>query len=230
MILKELANYQKVQDAARYTLSAITQFIKPGVSEDYLVKKCDELQKAAGVNSYWYKSLPALVLAGDRTTLAISSTPYLPSDKKIQENDLLTIDLNPSIDGYPGDMARTYYIEAGIVNYAPQRNLEFVAGAHAQSHLHSMLMQVAYPEMTFNELYYILSKEIELLGFEQIDYIGHTVQKDMRHLNFIAPNETCSLSSAGFFTLEPHICTKGGQYGFKHENIYYFKTQTLQEL
>lgn len=32
MTLEELTYYQKVQNAARYTQSAITQYIKPGVS------------------------------------------------------------------------------------------------------------------------------------------------------------------------------------------------------
>jgi Xaa-Pro aminopeptidase len=230
MDFEELKHYQKVQDAARYTLDAITEFIKPGVSEADLVSKCDELQRSVGVDGYWYKSLPALVLAGDHTTLAISRAPYVPSDTPIQENDLVTIDLNPSIAGYCGDYARTYYIEAGVARRTPQIDEEFMAGAHAQDYLHAKLMQVAHTEMTFNDLYQILRKEIDQLGFEQLDYLGHSVQKDMRHLDFIAPDVTRSLGEVGFFTLEPQIRLKGGRYGFKHENIYYFQEHELQDL
>ena len=216
MIMEELKHYQKVQNAARYSLDNIIEFIKPGVTEVDLLKKCDELQLAAGVDAYWYKDLPALVLAGDHTTLAISSMPYVPSYNLIQENDLVTIDLNPSIDGYCGDYARTYYIEAGVARSTPQFGQEFLAGAHAQKHLHSVLMQVAHADMVFNELYQIMRLEIDQLGFEQLDYLGHGVQKDMQHLDFIAPNVTCSLGDAGFFTLEPQIRLKGGRYGFKN--------------
>ena len=216
MIMEELKHYQKVQNAARYSLDNIIEFIKPGVTEVDLLKKCDELQLAAGVDAYWYKDLPALVLAGDHTTLAISSMPYVPSYNLIQENDLVTIDLNPSIDGYCGDYARTYYIEAGVARSTPQFDQEFLAGAHAQKHLHSVLMQVAHADMVFNELYQIMRLEIDQLGFEQLDYLGHGVQKDMQHLDFIAPNVTCSLGDAGFFTLEPQIRLKGGRYGFKN--------------
>lgn len=214
--MEELKHYQKVQNAARYSLDNIIEFIKPGVTEVDLLKKCDELQLAAGVDAYWYKDLPALVLAGDHTTLAISSMPYVPSYNLIQENDLVTIDLNPSIDGYCGDYARTYYIEAGVARSTPQFGQEFLAGAHAQKHLHSVLMQVAHADMVFNELYQIMRLEIDQLGFEQLDYLGHGVQKDMQHLDFIAPNVTCSLGDAGFFTLEPQIRLKGGRYGFKN--------------
>jgi hypothetical protein len=40
---KDLKFYQKVQDAARYTLDSITDFIKPGVTEIDLIEKCDDL-------------------------------------------------------------------------------------------------------------------------------------------------------------------------------------------
>jgi Xaa-Pro aminopeptidase len=93
MDFEALKFYQKVQDAARYTLDSITEFIRPGVTEIDLIKKCDDLQRKAGVDGYWYKSLPALVLAGEHTLLAISSTEYEPSNRPIQENDLVTIAL-----------------------------------------------------------------------------------------------------------------------------------------
>ena len=227
---EELKNYQKVQDAARFTLNAITEFIKPGISEMDIIIKCDELQHKAGVDGYWYKSLPALVLTGSHTTLAISSTQYEPNNMPIQENDLVTIDLNPSMAGYCGDYARTYYVENGVARRSPQFDEEFIAGAQAQTHLHAKLLQVAHEDMTFNDLYQIISKEIKQLGFDQLDYLGHGVQKDMHHLDFISPDVKCTLREAGLFTLEPQICITGGRYGFKHENIYYFKDNKLQEL
>ncbi len=230
MFMEELKRYQKVQEAARYTLDNIAGFIKPGVTEIDLIKKCDELQRSAGVDNYWYKELPALVLAGDHTALAISRTPYVPSDYPVQENDLITIDLNPSINGYCGDCARSYYIEAGVTKLTPQYDKELLAGADAQKHLHSVLMRLAHADMTFSDLYQIMRVEIDQLGFEQLDYLGHGVQKDMQHLDFIAPDVICSLGDAELFTLEPQIRLKGGRYGFKHENIYYFNGKSLQEL
>ncbi len=221
---------QKVQDAARYTLDSITEFIRPGVTEIDLIKKCDDLQRKAGVDGYWYKSLPALVLAGEHTLLAISSTEYEPSNRPIQENDLVTIDLNPSIAGYCGDYARTYYVENGVARRSPLSNLEFIAGAHAQGYLHATLFKVAHKDMTFNELYQKMHDEIKRLGFEQLDYLGHVVQQDMGNLDFIVPDIKITLLEAGLFTLEPHIRLISGSYGFKHENIYYFEDETLHEL
>jgi methionine aminopeptidase len=172
---KDLKFYQKVQDAARYTLDSITDFIKPGVTETDLIEKCDDLQRKSGVDGYWSKYLPALVLTGEHTLLAISTTEYEPSNMPIQENDLVTIDLNLSITGYCGDYAQTYYVENGVARRSPLSNLEFIAGAHTQDSLHAMLFKVAHKNMNFNEIYQIMHDEIKRLGFEQLDYLGHVV-------------------------------------------------------
>jgi Xaa-Pro aminopeptidase len=227
---EELKQYQKVQNAARFTLDNITDFIRPGLTEIELVEKCHDLQCKAGVDGYWYKSLPALILAGNHTTLAISSVQYEPNNIPIQENDLVTIDLHPSIAGYCGDYARSFYVENGVARRSPLFNQEFIAGAHAQSHLHALLLEVAHVDMTFSDLHQIMSKEIEQLSFEALNYLGHAIQKDMHHLEFIAPDVTRTLGDARLFTLEPQIRLLGGHYGFKNENIYYFKNNKLREL
>lgn len=228
----ELDKFRMVQDAARYTLDAITEFIRPGISEIELVHLCDTLQRGAGIDSYWYKSLPALVLVGKRSTLAISREPYTPGDFRIQDTDLVNIDLNPAIDGYCGDYARTYYIEDGKVRRRPQLKAEFIRGDQAQITLHALLYRIARPELTFDGLLQVMQKEILHLGFEQLDAIGHNVQREMDRTGFdcMELGSSRTLGEAGFFTLEPHIRVLGGSYGFKHENIYYFDGPVLREL
>lgn len=226
----ELACFRKAQDAARFTLDNMTAFIRPGVTEAELVQHCHTLQLQAGVDGYWYQDLAALVLVGQHTTLAISATPYSPSDEPIQENDLVTIDLNPSLGGYCGDCARSYYVEQGVARRAPQSNPEFLAAATAQTYLHQKLMDIARPDTTFEELNQFMQDEIKGLGFESLDYLGHGVQKDMSRFDMLSPGVMMTLGGAGLFTLEPQIRLKGGLYGIKHENIYYFENQQLREL
>jgi Xaa-Pro aminopeptidase len=226
----DLAAYQHVQAAARYTLDQVTTHIKHGMSELDLIEICDQLQREAGVEDYWFKDIPALVLAGEHTCLAISKTAYIPSHQPIQEHDLVTIDLNPAIAGYCGDYARTYYIEDGVASRDAKFDAEFLAGSQAQQYLHGKLMQMASPVTTFGEIFALMQHEIDQLGFEMLDNIGHVIQKDMSTLEYIAPNNPLSLAEAGFFTLEPQLKLKGGRYGVKHENIYYFQGENLMEL
>lgn len=230
MTEQQLTRYRAVQNAARRTLVEITGFIRPGVSEIDLVQKCDALQRAAGIDSYWYQSLPALVLVGEHTPLAISRTPYAPSNLQVTDNDLVTIDLNPAINGYCADLARSYYIEQGVASQVPQHQAEFRQGAAAQQQLHTLLKRIAHPDLTCNDLHQTLHAEIERLGFEQLDYLGHSIGQESDQLVFIVPGSTRTLGELGLFTLEPHIRLKQGSYAFKHENIYYFEGRALQEL
>nr|WP_175197711.1 M24 family metallopeptidase [Paraburkholderia caffeinitolerans] len=174
--------------------------------------------------------MPALVLAGEHTCLAISREAYVPDRAPLKSHDVLTIDLNPAMNGYCGDLARTYFIEDGQVRCVPHRDGEFLAGAHAQASLHTLLLRVARPELRFDELYGIVKDAADRLECELLDYLGHSVQADMSALDFIAPNVTHTLGEAGLFTLEPQIRVKGGRYGFKHENIYSFAGTVLHEL
>ncbi|MFX1766015.1 M24 family metallopeptidase [Paraburkholderia sp. A1RI-2L] len=225
-----LCGYRKVQHAARRTLDEIVHFIAPGVSEIDLVRKCDELQRAAGVDDYWYRALPALVLAGEHTCLAISREAYVPESAPLKHHDVLTIDLNPAMNGYCGDLARTYFIEDGQVRRAPHRDEEFLAGAHAQASLHALLRRVATPDLRFDELYGMVKDAADRLECELLDYLGHSMQANMSALDFIAPKVTHTLGEVGLFTLEPQLRVKGGRHGFKHENIYFFAGGVLHEL
>jgi methionine aminopeptidase len=230
MELEVLHSFQKVQNAARKTLGKIVDFIRPGISEVQLVDECDRLQKSLGINGYWYKDLPALVLIGENTNLAISREIYTPSNNFVRDTDLITIDLNPSIDGFKGDYARSYYVENGKTLRTPIHSQEFLNGFKAQEELHATLRKVATPDMTANDLYQIISSEIDRMGFVQLDYLGHGINKDMDDLEFIAPGQLASLGDIGLFTLEPQIRLKSGKFAFKHENIYYFLEGKLYEL
>ncbi|MBC7786491.1 MAG: M24 family metallopeptidase [Methylophilaceae bacterium] len=140
-------------------LLALLEFIRLGITEADLVEKCLDLQYKAGIDGYWCKSLPALVLTGNHTTLAISSPQYNPSNVPIQENDLVTIYLNPSTASYCGDYVCSFYVENGVARHSPLFNQEFIAGAHALGHLHAMLIEVAHIDMTFEELYQLIHKK-----------------------------------------------------------------------
>ncbi|WP_322061550.1 hypothetical protein [Paraburkholderia sp. J63] len=59
------------------------RFIAPGVSEIDLVRQCDALQRAAGVDDYWYRALPALVLAGEHTLTPRRKSVLHPGDKRL---------------------------------------------------------------------------------------------------------------------------------------------------
>lgn len=222
--------YQKVQSVAKQVLTEILPFIRPGVTEVEIAERCDALQRGLGVDHYWYADLPALVLVGPRTQLAISRQSYQPDSHAVAETDLVTIDLNPEMAGCRGDCARSYYVEAGVTRQRPQRDADFIAGFEAQRRLHARLFQIAQPDMTFDQCYHMMLAEAESLGFSFVDYIGHSIEKDHNGMRMVQAGSEIRLGDVDMFTLEPQIRVPYSPFAFKHENIYRFAEGHLVEL
>ena len=72
-----------------------------------------------GVFATWYYDCPALVLLGSRSCVSISGRHYVPSDERVGEFNLVTVDLSPLLDGVPGDFARSLCVENGEVTDTP---------------------------------------------------------------------------------------------------------------
>ena len=60
-------------------------------------KLCEEKLMELGADSFWYWDVGAFVFAGDETTVSVSGKQYVTSDKIIENNDIITIDLSPQV-------------------------------------------------------------------------------------------------------------------------------------
>ena len=78
-------------------------------------KLCEEKLMELGADSFWYWDVGAFVFAGDETTVSVSGKQYVTSDKIIENNDIITIDLSPQVGNIWGDYARTIIVENGEV-------------------------------------------------------------------------------------------------------------------
>ena len=55
---------------------------------------CEQKILELGAGSFWQLDLGAFVFAGDETTVSVSGKQYVTSDRIINENDILIIDLS----------------------------------------------------------------------------------------------------------------------------------------
>lgn len=216
------------QDIARETMHELHRFITVGMSEKTIADKCKLLMEEKGSNSWWYHGVPAMVLLGNRSTLSISGRQYQPlEENRVSETDVITIDIAPTVDGNWGDYARTIFIEDGVTaDEDTPLHPPFRLGLDAELHLHQHLLKLATPDMTYEALYFALNKEIQSIGFENLDFhgnLGHSVEIDEADRTYIERGITATFTEIGrAFTLEPHIRVPGGRFGFKREDIYYF--------
>lgn len=87
--------------------------------------------------------------------------------------------------------------------------------------------------MTFEELYYIMNDIIKKKGFVNLDFLGnlgHSIVKNQEERIYIEKGNQTQLSKVNMFTFEPHISMPNSKYGYKREDIYYFKENKLIKL
>lgn len=224
--------HRKVQAIAKLVLNELADTINPHDSERSIAQRAKAMLERHGVTDTWYYDCPAFVLLGSRSCLPISGRDYEPEDEKVGKTNLVTVDLSPSIKGVWGDCARSFYIENGRCSLTPTIS-EFTNGFELERTLHQRLIAFASPEKTFAELHSLANQIIVGAGFENLDFlgnVGHSIETIREKRQYIEASNNSQLGSVNFFTFESHIRAVNGTWGFKHENIYYFAGDSLQEL
>lgn len=226
--------YKDVQQIAKDTIDFAKKNIKPGMKLLDIRKLCEQKMLELGADSFWYWDVGAFVFAGDETTVSVSGKQYVTSDRIINENDIVTIDLSPQNDNIWGDYARTIILENGVVvDKADVNNVEWRNGLQMEDGLHKELLEFANIETTFEELYYHINEIITENGFINLDFmgnLGHSIVKNKGDRVYIEKGNKQKLSDVDYFTFEPHINIPRSKYGYKKENIYYFEDSKLVEL
>ena len=216
--------YKKVQNAAKKVHGMLGEYIDSESTEQSIADKAIELLVEHGITDTWYHNVPAFVLVGSRSCVSISGRDYQPSDETVGEKNLVTVDLSPMLGDVWGDCARSYFVERGKCVTNPQSE-SFHEGGFVEIELHRLMQEFVTPETLFSELYEFGNHQIEMLGYENLDFLGnlgHSIETDPSTRRFIDESCTDTLGSVGLFTFEPHVRKLGGNWGFKHENIYYF--------
>ena len=228
-------SYSQIQQTAKQTIAYIKKIIKPGMNLLDIRKLCEEKLMELGADSFWYWDVGAFVFAGDETTVSVSGKQYVTSDKIIENNDIITIDLSPQVGNIWGDYARTIIVENGEVvdDIELIQNQEWKSGLQMEEKLHAELFRFVTKETTFEELYYHMNEFIVENGFVNLDFmgnLGHSIVKSKGDRVYIERGNVMKLGDVKYFTFEPHITFPDSKYGYKKENIYYFDETGLVEL
>ena len=228
-------NHKDVQQIAKDTMNYIRTVIHPGISLSAVRKMCEGKMFSLGADSFWYYDIGAFIFSGNETVLSVSGRDYQTSDRVIQDNDIITIDLSPQNSNTWGDYAGTIIIENGIVvpDIADIKNEEWKKGLLMEEQLHKELKAFAVPFTTFEEIYEHMNRFILEHGYINLDFLGnlgHSIEKDKKDRIYIEKGNSTRLCDVDLFTFEPHIGKCNIPYGYKKENIYRFINQELTAL
>ena len=99
---EELKNIRIACEITDQCFSYIISYIKPGMTEKQIANEIEEYYKARTDGL----AFDTIVASGENT-----SKPHaVPTDRKIQEQDIITIDMGCRVNGYCSDMTRTFFV------------------------------------------------------------------------------------------------------------------------
>lgn len=193
---KELEFIKRAEAIGDEVFSEILTFIKPGMTELLIAAKLEYLMKVNGAEGI---SFPAIVASGVN-----SSMPHaVPTQKKIQMGDFLTMDFGCVYEGYCSDMTRTIVIGKAsdqqkeiyqTVLSAQTAALEFIKAGYQGKEVDKIARDIIYKA-----------------GYEGCfgHGLGHSVGLFIHENPRLSPMEEDILLAGMIETVEPGIYVKG---------------------
>jgi methionyl aminopeptidase len=198
--LEDFAPMRVAGRLAAETLDMIGPHVVPGVTTDTLNALCHEFITAHGAvpAPLNYRGFPK------STCISINHVVChgIPGEKKLQEGDILNIDVTVILDGWYGDTSRMYV--AGQPNTRAKRLLDVT--------YESMMRGIAVvkPGNTFGDVGYAIQSYVEAQRFSVVrDFCGHGIGRHFHEppnvLHFGKRGEGPVFKPGMFFTIEPMV-------------------------
>ena len=226
----------EAQIIAKKCMEELSSYLRSGLNRDEIHDHCAKYMTELGSEGWWIHNDPALVLFG-KLTVYSSRTPadeYFKG-KVIEENDIVSVDVAPTVRGGWGDITRTFFIKDGkTVPVEETGNEEWIEGMKLEHYMHERMKEFVNEKTTFSELHAFSEEILKKHGYHNCDYhdnYGHTIENDQSERVTICKEEGRCIAEYGKpFTYEPHICKDTGEYGMKHEIMYVFYEGRVQEI
>ena len=193
---------------ASKTLDMITDFIKPGVSTNKIDKLCYEFIKDNGGFS------APLFYRGYKKSLCTSLNHVvchgIPSEKILEDGDIINVDITAIVDDYHGDTSRMFCLGKPSVKANNLINATYEGMMKA--------IKILKPGIKLGDIGNEIQSYVEDKGFSVVrDFCGHGIS-DLFHeqpniLHYGKKNTGIELTPGMTFTIEPMI--NAGKYEVK---------------
>ena len=203
--------FEKMHTAGKLaakTLDELTPFVKPGVTTNFLDKICYEYIKDHGGNSapLYYRGFPKSCCTSANHTVCHG----IPSEKILEDGDIMNVDVTAFIDEHHGDTGRMFCI--GDVSIK-SKNL---ISATYESMMKAI--SIIKPGIKLGDIGATIQDYVESKGFSVVrDFCGHGIgtvfHKPPNVLHYGNKNSGIALKSGMIFTIEPMI--NEGKYEVK---------------
>ena len=206
---EEFAGMRRAGQLAAETLDFITPHVKPGVTTDELDRLChgfivDHGAIPAPLN---YRGFPRSIC----TSINHVVCHGIPGDRRLDEGDIVNIDVTPLLDGWHGDSSRMYLVGERI-SVKARRLVDVTYEAMMKG------IEVVTPGVRIGAIGAAIQRYAESHRFSVVrDFCGHGVGRVFHDapsiMHFGREDEGVVLREGMFFTIEPMI--NAGRYDVK---------------
>ena len=185
---------------AANTLDMITDFVKPGVSTNKIDQLCYEFIRDNGGYS------APLFYRGFKKSLCTSLNHVvchgIPSDRVLDDGDILNVDVTAIVDNHYGDTSRMFCIGKTSVKASNLINATYESMMKA--------INILKPGIKLGNIGYEIQSYVEDKGFSVVkDFCGHGISNVFHEypniLHYGKKNTGVTLESGMTFTIEPMI-------------------------
>lgn len=198
---EELSSIKKACNITDECFKYILSYIKPGMTEKQIAKEIEDyyIERTDGI------SFDTIVASGEN-----SSKPHaIPTDRKIQQKDIITIDMGCKVNGYCSDMTRTFFVgeptdEMKKVYDLVLNNQKFVLEQYKEG-------------CSTRQITKMIENDFKLNGHDFIHSLGHGVGLEIHELPYVSYRNDSFLKENMVVTDEPGIYIPG-KFGVRIED------------
>lgn len=191
-MIKDNEEIEYIKKACKITddcFNMIIQYIKPGMTEIQVARKIQDFYRDFAEG----ESFETIVASGENT-----SKPHaIPTNRKIEKQDIVLIDMGCKVKGYCSDMTRTIF--AGYVPEYIKPVYNLVLKNQLQT---TESMKEGANIRTFSK---IVENDFKLNGYDLVHSLGHGVGLDIHEIPYINSRIDINLKENMVVTNEPGI-------------------------
>ena len=198
---EETSNIKKACEITDNCFSYILSYIKPGMTEKQIAEEIEEYFKKRTDGL----AFETIVASGENT-----SKPHaVPTNRKIQEKDIITIDMGCKVNGYASDMTRTFFV--GEIPEEIKNVYDLVLKNQIQT------QETCKDGISTRLLTKMVENDFKLNGYDLIHSLGHGVGLEIHEAPYIGISSDTQLKENMIVTNEPGIYIPG-KFGIRIED------------
>ncbi|MDD5586814.1 MAG: type I methionyl aminopeptidase [Alphaproteobacteria bacterium] len=197
----DFAAMRKAGRLAAEVLDFITPYVKPGVTTGELDALCEQYTSGHGALSapLGYRGYPKATCISPNHVVCHG----IPGDKRLDDGDIVNIDITVILDGWYGDASRMYLVGDNI-GLKAQRLVEVTYEAMMKG------IEAVKPGATLGDVGFAIQSHAEAAGFSVVrDFCGHGLGQVFHTapsvLHYGKPGMGEVLRPGMFFTIEPMV-------------------------